>query len=119
MSQDQHRDYLAPYKTTFCREYLAKGHCPRGPNCRFAHSLEERREDPNAPDCIFFPSGKCTNVYCNFKHNPFLRQAPGSKPSRPAQASSPGPAPAATALKTLGVQPRRGVTAASIEALGF
>lgn len=29
------------YKTSMCRDYTAKGSCPRGASCTFAHSQEE------------------------------------------------------------------------------
>lgn len=31
----------AKYKTSLCRAYAAKGRCPRGTDCTFAHSEEE------------------------------------------------------------------------------
>lgn len=31
----------ARYKTSMCRDFTAKGSCPRGANCTFAHSQDE------------------------------------------------------------------------------
>jgi hypothetical protein len=99
---------------------MGSGKCVRGQACKFAHSLEERREDPKAPLCIYFPSGKCKNGdYCDFKHDHNLRKVPGSRWKPHTEAQQPADTQTSASLGALGVKPQRGVSATSIEILGF